>query len=74
MGQGRAGVRGVVVRTQLEPDQKLSLWIVVHSPGVVATQAATPLEGDEGDHILLAKLNIVNTRHFFIPEKNHLKI
>lgn len=76
-GCGHTGARGssvriwgVVVGTKLEPNQKLTFWIIVHSSRVVTTQSSTSLQGDEGNDVLLTELNIVNTRHFVIPDKH----
>ena len=69
---GGGGVRGARARgvhlapvprprPQLEPDQELTLGVVIEAaPLPDAAQPPTPLEGDEGDDVLLPELHVVN--------------
>jgi len=48
-------------RPQLEPDQELTLGVVIEAaPLPHAAQPPAPLEGDEGDDVLLPELHVVN--------------
>ena len=50
---------------QLEPDQQLALGIIIEAvTRLVAAQPPAPLQGDEGDDVLLAELNVINTNVF----------
>ena len=50
---------------QLEPDQQLALGIIIEAvTRLVAAQPPAPLDRDEGDDVLLAKLNVINTNVF----------
>ena len=53
------GPRLGVERAQVEPDQEFSLRFVKCQAGLVAAQSAAPLQGHEGNQVVLTELDIV---------------
>ena len=58
--QGEPGCPGPgVERAQVEPDQQFPLGLIKRQAGLVAAQTAAPLQGDEGDQVVLTELDPV---------------
>ena len=43
----------------MEPNQQFSFRFIIRQSGLVAAQSTAALQGDEGDQVVLAELDIV---------------